>query len=91
VVAGWFPLVGTISGFARGIFTYLLYKGMEKKNSGRFQPETKSFFAIMVMRTVVEMSSSGFLLALPDLIITIGRKIALSERPQSLTSSRLAA
>lgn len=75
-VAGWFPLVGTISGIARLIFAAVMYRNDYVKSKGNIDPETKAFYTAMVIRGVIEMLSCGFLLIAQDIIFTVGREIA---------------
>lgn len=64
---GYFPLASLASGGAR---SYIAYMELEQ------EPEHKVFYAVQLARGVVEMFCLGFLFAIPDLIVSIGRHLS---------------
>ncbi len=84
-VAGWIPIVGTITGIARLIFAAIMYNN-DMKKSGFIDPESQAFYTTMILRGIVETLSLGFFFIITDLIFTIGREIAnapIKEMPPS--------
>jgi hypothetical protein len=64
MVMGYFPVVGTIVGIFRLIIT----------NNAAFMPHVSPDFILSLQfRAIIELCSLGFLLIIPDLVITIGR------------------
>lgn len=89
-ICGYIPIVGSISGLVKVIFSIILsYKysapppqadpsaepdyyyivtmsGYTTENAGRF-------IRVTFLRSIVELTSCGALLLIPDMIVTIGR------------------
>jgi len=75
-ILGWFPFIGTVSGWIR-IGTTIVICVVDEE-SGKYKH--KKYYALSTVRGIVEIFSLGFVFVIPDIISSVTRKRELKEK-----------
>jgi hypothetical protein len=65
----YIPIIGTIIGIVR----LIIFSKFYSSNKEKLNEESKKFYIAQISRGLFELTSCGFLLSIPDLIITLKR------------------